>query len=72
MYKRSSWKVPIIVGLYSNLNFLNISLKNSQISNFMKVHLVVAESLHGDRWAGVRTDGHHEADGHFLQFFEHT
>ena len=48
----SSCKVPVnLVRLYWNLNFLDIFSKNTQISNFTKIHPVGAELFHADRWA---------------------
>ena len=49
---------------YSNI--LYRLLKNTQISNFMKILLMETELFHAD----FRTDTHHEADSGFSQFCE--
>jgi hypothetical protein len=46
---RSSCKLPaILVRFQSNMNFLNIFSKNTQISNFTKIHSGEAELLQTD------------------------
>jgi hypothetical protein len=46
---RSSCKLPtILVRFQSNMNFLNIFSKNTQISNFTKIHPGEAELLQTD------------------------
>ena len=43
------YKVPVIlVGFYSNLNFLERFSKNTQILNFTKIRPVGAELFHAD------------------------
>ena len=51
--RRSSCKLPIILArVYWNLNFLERFLKNTQISNFMKIREFGAELFH----AATQTD----------------
>ena len=53
----SSCKVPFITArFWWKLDFLDIYPKNSQISNFMKIHPVGAELFHADEQTDRRTD----------------
>ena len=48
------------------LEFSHFFLKNTKISNFVKIRPVEAESFHADR----RTDRHKKSNSRFLQFCE--
>jgi hypothetical protein len=68
---KSSCKVPItFVKLSTSLNFLNISSKNTQISNFMEIRQVGAELFHAEGETAARTEKHDEANSRFSQFSE--
>ena len=61
----SSCKVPFNLDRFSwNLNFLDRFLKNTQISNFVKIYPVGAELF----CAGERTDWYEEANSRFRNF----
>jgi len=62
---RSSCKVPILLVRFEiDLNFLDRFLKNTQISNFMKIRSLRAELFHADGHRDRQTD-EHEANSHF-------
>jgi hypothetical protein len=62
---RTYYKVPVILLWFSwSLNFLSRFLKNTQISNSIKIHPVCAVLFHADG----RMDGHSKANSRFLQF----
>jgi hypothetical protein len=63
--KKVSLRVTL-VGFSSNLNFCDRVLKNTQVSNCMKIRPVGAELFHADG----QTDKHDEAKGRFSQFCE--
>jgi hypothetical protein len=50
------------------VEFFDRSSKNTQLSNFMKIHSVGAEFFHTDG----RIDGHDEATSRFSLFCERT
>jgi hypothetical protein len=56
-----------------NLHLLDRCSKNTQMSNFMKIHPVIAEVSHAQRRTVERTDSgtdrHDEANSRFSQFF---
>jgi hypothetical protein len=52
------------------LEFSRSTIKNTQISNIMKIHLVGAEVFHAADRTDERTDKHNEANGRFSQFSE--
>ena len=59
----SSCKVTFIfVRFERNFNFIDRFSKNTQISNFMKIHLVGAEFFHADGRRNRQTDRHDEAN----------
>jgi len=64
----SSCNIPVVVVVivWRNLLFLDRFSKNTQISNFMKIHSVGAEFFHADEG----TDRHDEAISRFSQFCE--
>jgi len=67
--RTSPCKVPVVLlRLQSNLNFHDRILKNPEISNFMKIHPVWAESLlHVNRQYDGQTDRHDTANYCFPQ-----
>ena len=49
MYRDLDGKNPLFVSdFWLNLNFLDRFSKNTEVSNFMKIHLVRAELFHAD------------------------
>jgi hypothetical protein len=63
---RSSRKVHIILARFErNLNFLEIFLKHTQISNLKKIRSVGAELFHAERTHG-KTDRHDEVNNCFF------
>jgi len=54
------------------IEFLDRFFKNTQISNFIKIHTVAAELFHADRRKDGQTDRHEKANGRYFQFCKHT
>jgi hypothetical protein len=50
------------------LSLLNRFLKNTHISNFIKIHTVGSELFHADRWRGRQTVSHDKANICFCNF----
>ena len=56
MYVGLHIKYPLFLSDFNEMNFLARLLKDPEISNFMRLHLVGAKLFHADGWADRQTD----------------
>jgi hypothetical protein len=64
---RCSCTVPVLLADFNRTYIFTADcVINPQMSNFMKIRLVVADLFHVDR----QTDRHDESNGRFSQFWE--
>jgi len=72
MYMGIHGKYLLFLSDFNETSFLYQFLRNTQISDFMKMHPVTAKLFHADRWTDEQTDKHDKANRCCLEFCEHT